>query len=181
MKQRREIIQYMNKLKIGELAQEGFSIRVVDTEDSVLVRFEGSIDIQEPQYVIEEYFNLIHSKMIEIGLKTIYCDFNNLQYINSSGIKCLLKWILQNYQEKNQDKRYSFVFIINDALKWQADGIGFLKKIAPELISISNRMPWRSSSHCDSVINPNAAAELVGNIWPESLPGRMRLGAGPAL
>lgn len=130
----------MNRLKIGELAQEGFKLEVSDTANTVVVSFEGSIDIQEPQYVIEEYLNLVHTKMVESRLKTIYCDFNKLHYINSSGIKCLLKWILKNYQEMDQKQRYSFIFIINENLKWQADGIGFLKKIAPELISIQNKM-----------------------------------------
>jgi hypothetical protein len=131
----------MNKLNIGELAQEGFRIEVADTKNTVTVIFDGSIDIQEPQYVLEDYFNLIHTKMIEKGLKTVYCDFNKLHYINSSGIKCLLKWILKNYQGLDQNQKYAYIFIIDDNMKWQADGIGFLKKIAPELISIQSEMP----------------------------------------
>jgi hypothetical protein len=119
----------MNNLNIGELSQEGFRIEVADIKNTVTVIFEGSIDIQEPQYVLEDYF------------KTVYCDFNKLQYINSSGIKCLLKWILKNYQGLDQNQKYAYIFVIDENTKWQADGIGFLKRIAPELISIQSKMP----------------------------------------
>jgi len=128
----------MNKLNIDDLVSEGFHISIADSADSIVVIFNGSIDIQEPQYMLEEYFDVIHEKALKSGLKQIYCDFKGLDYINSSGIKSLLKWILKNYNGLDHEQQYSYIFIVDNDSKWQADSIGFLKNIAPELIAIQN-------------------------------------------
>jgi hypothetical protein len=130
----------MKRFTIDDLKTDNFDITVRETDDTVTLAFHGSIELQEPHQVLDQYFKDVHQKIIECGLAEIYCDFNGLSYINSSGIKCLLQWILKNYRDSNTEHKYSFIFIIDEDSKWQTDGIGFLKKIAPDIISIRNKM-----------------------------------------
>ncbi len=91
--------------------------------------------MENPGTILDPYFDKIHEKLTELRIKKVRCDFRDLTYINSSGIKSLLYWILKDHNEA-PDKKYSFEIFINEDSRWQADGIGFLKKIAPDIISI---------------------------------------------
>jgi hypothetical protein len=125
----------MNKLEMQDLEIQGLDLSVSNDDGNTTLVFNGSIDMENPGAILEPYFDTLHDKIAELRIKKIRCDFRSLTYINSSGIKSLLHWILKDHYGA-PEKKYSFEILINEDLRWQADGIGFIKKIAPDIISI---------------------------------------------
>ena len=62
-------------------------------------------------------------------------DFSKLTFLNSSGIKTLIKWITK-VTPLPADKKYNFKVIANSQITWQETSLKMLSMLAPGLIEI---------------------------------------------
>jgi hypothetical protein len=125
----------MNKFGIDNVITEKATVEVIDTDKGIKVSFLGDIDIQNPEPVFLPFFDEIHNKIIDNNIKLIELDFGKLTFLNSSGIKTLIKWITK-VSPLPEDKKYKFTIIANSEITWQETSLKMLSMLAPGLIEI---------------------------------------------
>ena len=126
----------MNKIQVENLEYENITLYVNDTDDGIEILFQGSIDMEYPHERLDPYFNQIHEAVIQKRIKHVYCNFKELQYINSSGIRSIIKWILELKGLKDTDNFYNMTLVISSEHKWQVASFEFIAKISPAVIQI---------------------------------------------
>ncbi|MBN2440171.1 MAG: hypothetical protein JXJ04_02460 [Spirochaetales bacterium] len=126
----------MSKINVENLVYDDITLIISDITEGIKLSFQGSIDMEYPQQKLDGYFMKIHEELISNKIKNINCDFNQLSYINSSGIRCLVKWIVNLINIKDSEQKYIMDFYINKEYEWQVASLGFLSGLCPELIHI---------------------------------------------
>lgn len=126
----------MNKLGIDDLVYKNITISVSDVSEGIKISFIGSIDMEYPQKELDAYFDYIHEAVLKKNIKNVFCDFQKLGYINSRGIRCLVRWIMQNTEAAAFKFQYHFIFIISKDYRWQKTSLGFLTTLSPEFIHV---------------------------------------------
>lgn len=78
----------------------------------------GSIDVANPNEIMQPFFNAIHEAVLNDGLKEVQVDIRELTFLNSCGIKEIVAWILRQ-DELTEDKKYKIVFLCSSNYSWQ--------------------------------------------------------------
>lgn len=92
------------------------------------VYFKGELDDQNPGDVLDPFFDAVISQMGD----SITIDISGLDFLNSSGIKCLIGFL-------SKRKPGSKVDIKTDSSKtWQATSIKVMQRLDKDNISISS-------------------------------------------
>ena len=100
----------MNKFGLENVVTEKANVELTDLDNGVKVNFVGDIDVQNPEPIFVPFFEQIHNNIIENGIKYVELDFSKLTFLNSSGIKTLIKWITK-VTPLPADKKYNFKLI----------------------------------------------------------------------
>lgn len=126
----------MNKIQVENLVYENITFDIIDTDDGIKVSFTGSIDMEYPQFKLDPYFDQIHEAVIHHKIKNVYCDFQGLSYLNSSGIRSIVKWIMKAISIQNSHDEYKITFILSKEHSWQHVSLGFIANMNPALIHL---------------------------------------------
>ena len=113
----------MAVLNITDLSYENITLAYSEQTDDdgavfASLQFNGDMDMQDPDSVFMPYIQDIHSQMSQNGIKKIQLDFRPLRFLNSSGIKLMVKWV-QMMLILPPDKTYSMEILANSAVAWQ--------------------------------------------------------------
>jgi len=122
----------MNKFGIENVITE----KATDIANGIKVTFTGDIDVQNPEPIFVPFFEQIHNKVIQNSVKYVELDFSKLTFLNSSGIKTLIKWITK-VTPLPADQKYRFKIVANSEITWQETSLKMLAMLAPGLIEIS--------------------------------------------
>jgi hypothetical protein len=125
----------MNSLGIENLKWQNLEVEIVDFENTIKILLRGSVDMVSPDSKLNPYFARIHTAVVTNGFKAIYCDVRELDFINSSGIKCFLKWVMK-VPQLSPHKQYNIIFYISKEMEWQEISLGFIKRLAPDYVKI---------------------------------------------
>ncbi|MCK4797363.1 MAG: hypothetical protein KAT05_08270 [Spirochaetes bacterium] len=125
----------MKEFNIDDIVSEKVIIKSEKIPAGIKVLFNGEIDVQNPDAVFLPYFDEIHDKMLENEIKDIELDFTNLTFMNSGGIKTLVKWITK-VLVLPKNKKYKFRIIANSKISWQEASLQMLSRLSPGLIEI---------------------------------------------
>ena len=85
----------MNKLGIEPVSEERIIIDVLDNPNGVTIKFIGDIDMEDPSIILDPLFEKVHNGVLENSYKEVMADFRELNFLNSSGIKAVAKWIMK--------------------------------------------------------------------------------------
>ena len=108
---------------------------VKDSTNGVSVIFTGDIDIADPSVILDPFFESIHSGSLSQGMNAVVADFSKLDFLNSSGIKAIAKWIMKQ-ASTSQDQKYKIKIQYNNAVTWQATSLPTLKFLVPDIVEI---------------------------------------------
>ena len=127
-------------LNITDLSYENITLAYSEQTDEngavfACIQFAGDMDMQDPDAVFMPYIQNLHSQMTENGVKKVQLDFRPLRFLNSSGIKLMVKWV-QMILVLPPDKVYSMEILANSAVAWQDNCLKLLSLLAPKLIKI---------------------------------------------
>lgn len=125
----------MNSFGIDNVITEKATVELIDIANGMKVIFSGDIDVQNPEPIFMPFFEQIHNKLIENNIKYVELDFAKLTFLNSSGIKTLIKWITK-VTPLPSEKKYRFKIIANSEITWQETSLKMLSMLAPGLIEI---------------------------------------------
>lgn len=105
---------------------------------TVTLKIVGEIDMQDPSLEIGPYMEKIHNAFLDSGVKEVETDFQELKFMNSSGIKVFVNWIMK-LNLAPEDKKYKIKILYKKDVTWQTSSLPVLQKLQPTLIEVVAR------------------------------------------
>lgn len=113
------------------LTAEGVTI-VPRMENGVLrVAMSGAVEMRDPGVVLNPYWNGLDEEVRRRGIKRVEVDMRDLNFMNSSGILTLVRWVTRVKGEKP----YHIDLQFDRNVTWQRTSVPTLAKLAPEIVS----------------------------------------------
>ncbi len=125
----------MNKFGIESVKEDRIKIDIVDKPNGVIVKFTGDIDMEDPSLILDPLFDKIHNGIIDSSFKEVIADFKALNFLNSSGIKAVAKWIMK-LSEVDDDQKYIIKIIHNKDITWQVTSLPTLTFLVPGAVQV---------------------------------------------
>lgn len=125
----------MSYKNIDDVITESFKIITNKKDNALEIFLTGSFDIEDPVLLVEPFFNSIDSVAYNENISKVQINTLELFFINSSTIKCIIKWIVKSSRGKERQS-YFIDFVINKNLLWQMQSFEYLKFLSNERINI---------------------------------------------
>lgn len=100
------------------------------------LKIQGEIDMKEPAIAIRPFLEQVHAHMIHNGGEEIEVDFTRLGFMNSSGIKEFVSWIMK-LNGTPIDQKYTMLLTYSGSVTWQESSIPVLQKLQPNYIKMN--------------------------------------------
>lgn len=97
------------------------------------VYLSGTVLVEQPAKFMEPFFIDVHEAILDEGISEIKIDLRDLKFLNSSGIKEIVKWILK-VDALPDETQYSLMFLYNPETLWQESFISSIVNLNPEII-----------------------------------------------
>jgi hypothetical protein len=123
----------MSKYATLGLKSEKVQIHVEEREGGMLIRFAGTIDDADPSVFLDPTLDQIHHQILANTLSEVDADFTGMTMLNSSGIKCLIKWIARQTALPD-DQQYRVRFLYSSRVTWQQTSLKALTYLAPTTV-----------------------------------------------
>jgi hypothetical protein len=123
-----------NKIGIDPCEKENAKIEVKDNDEGITVYFHGKINMQNPGAIFGPFFDELHQKIVDTGIKNVTADFTDLQFLNSSGLKSIIRWIM-NDASLPPDNQYNIKILYNKEIGWQETSLTTFKDLVPDLVN----------------------------------------------
>jgi hypothetical protein len=118
----------LSTLKVDSLTvtpkQDGDVLRVVMT---------GAVEMRDPGGVLNPFWSRIDDELKARGIKRVEVDLRDLNFMNSSGILTLVRWITKAKSHTAEDA-YQLVLQYDRNVTWQRTSIPTLAKLAPNVV-----------------------------------------------
>jgi len=112
---------------------EGLSIVPRVEEGRLRVKVSGTVEMREPGEMLNPYWNMIDEETRRQGIKRVEVDLRDLNFMNSSGILTLVRWITRA-KGHAPDAGYTLVLQYDRNVTWQRSSIPTLAKLAPNVV-----------------------------------------------
>ncbi|HEV7485767.1 MAG TPA: hypothetical protein VGQ65_08790 [Thermoanaerobaculia bacterium] len=99
--------------------------------DTLHVSMSGAVEMRDPGDVLNPYWTLIDEEARRRDLKVVELDVRDLNFMNSSGILTLVRWITRC---KSHGDGYRLVLQYDRNVTWQRSSIPTLAKLAPNVV-----------------------------------------------
>jgi hypothetical protein len=126
----------MKNLTIDDLIISNMKIIIGNISDAYELILYVDFDLENPYLVLDPFFDKVHSEMTKNQIKNINVNAKELNFINSSSIKCIVKWIV-TIQKIDKNNRYTITFLTNKNALWQNLSFESLKYFAQDIIKIT--------------------------------------------
>lgn len=124
----------MSREPVNPLKTEGLYIIPQADDDNVMrVVMSGAVEMRDPGDVLNPYWTSIDEQARDRSLKRVELDVRDLNFMNSSGILTLVRWITKL---KNAPA-YQLVLEYDRNVTWQRTSIPTLAKLAPAAVVTS--------------------------------------------
>jgi hypothetical protein len=109
--------------KTGIQLPEGLEIEWSEAPgNGVLLRFKGTIEQANPGEFLDPLLDQVHRRAIDRPGALVTADFTQLGFLNSSGIKSLIKWVMKQMYLPDGG-RYGIRFLYSSQVTWQATSL----------------------------------------------------------
>jgi hypothetical protein len=103
-------------------------------EDGVLrLRMSGSVEERDPGALYDPYWQRLDAEVRRAGVQQVELDICALDYMNSSGILTLVRWMMK----VKEDPAYQIVIRHDRELTWQKTNVPVLAKLAPAVVRVA--------------------------------------------
>jgi hypothetical protein len=92
------------------------------TAEGTTITFAGSINHPRPQVFMEPFIEDVHNSIVNNKIKEIDLDITELRFLNSSGIREIVDWVLK-MSKLPEDEKYKINFVCSKQHKWQESSI----------------------------------------------------------
>ena len=123
----------MSQSAFTPLSAEGLSITPQASGDVLYVKMTGAVEMRDPGELLNPYWTGIDDAARAKGLKRVEVDLRDVNFMNSSGILTLVRWITKA-KTHAPDKAYTLVLQYDRNVTWQRTSIPTLAKLAPQIV-----------------------------------------------
>lgn len=123
----------MSKFATLGLKNDKVQISVDEREGGMVIKFKGNIDDANPGAFLDPALEDIHQQVLAHKLGEVDADFTELAFLNSSGIKSLIKWIMRQ-TELPESQKYAIRFLYSSRITWQQTSLKALTYLAPKTV-----------------------------------------------
>ncbi len=116
---------------IEQLAANGLTVGFATKLDGIRVALAGTCD-RETLPHLGPFLLSLHEEARRLGIGQVVVDCENLYFMNSAAIKCLVTWI-GRLKALPADQRYRVEFRVNKRLPWQQRTLGAVARFAPDI------------------------------------------------
>jgi hypothetical protein len=95
----------------------------------------GAVEMRDPGTLLNPYWTHIDEETRRLGLKKVEIDVRDLNFMNSSGLLTLVRWITK--AKSHSSDAYQMVLKYDRNVTWQRASIPTLAKLAPEIVTTS--------------------------------------------
>lgn len=120
-------------------SERGFVPLTIDTlsivprldGDKLRIAMSGAVEMRDPGDALNPYWTLIDEEARRRKLQVVELDVRDLNFMNSSGILTLVRWITRC---KSAPDCYRLVLRYDRNVTWQRASIPTLAKLAPNVV-----------------------------------------------
>lgn len=117
------------------LETEKITIKTQNNGGEIVMSMSGEVDMEDPSVVLRPFLDNLHDTVINVGIPKVIADFKQVSFMNSSGIKEFVHWIMK-LNSTPADKKYTVKVVYSSGITWQATSLPVLQKLQPDLISV---------------------------------------------
>jgi hypothetical protein len=99
--------------------------------DTLRIAMSGAVEMRDPGDALNPYWTLIDEEARRRNVKVVELDVQDLNFMNSSGILTLVRWITRC---KSTPGCYRLVLRYDRNVTWQRASIPTLAKLAPNVV-----------------------------------------------
>jgi len=100
--------------------------------DTLRMTMAGAVEMRDPGEVLNPYWTLVDEEALRRNLKSVELDVRDLNFMNSSGILTLVRWITRC--KSHGSSAYHIVLQYDRNVTWQRASIPTLAKLAPNMV-----------------------------------------------
>jgi hypothetical protein len=130
-------------MQISTVQAAGGKVTLRVDGDTVFVA--GEIDQLSPRDFMAGFLEIVHNMALGEGLLEVKVDVTALVFLNSSGIKEFLSWILRRNRIP-PEKKYRINFLYDPTVSWQPITLPRLRDLDPEGIALTSLRQARQMS-----------------------------------
>lgn len=123
----------MSKFATLGFKNDKVQISVDERDGGMIIKFKGHIDDANPGAFLDPALEDIHQQVLAHKLGEVDADFTDLAFLNSSGIKSLIKWIMRQ-TELPEAQKYKIKFLYSSRITWQQTSLKALTYLAPKTV-----------------------------------------------
>jgi hypothetical protein len=121
-------------MQISTVQAAGGKVRLRVEGDTIYVA--GEIDQLSPRDFMAGFLEIVHNMALGEKLALVRVDVTELAFLNSSGIKEFLSWILRRNRIP-PEKKYRINFLFDPTVSWQPITLPRLRDLDPEGIVLT--------------------------------------------
>ena len=121
-------------MQISTVQAAGGKVRLRVDGDTIYIA--GEIDQMSPRDFMAGFLEIVHNMALGEGLAAVKVDVTELAFLNSSGIKEFLSWILRRNRIP-PEKKYRINFLFDPSVSWQPITLPRLRDLDPEGIDLT--------------------------------------------
>lgn len=118
---------------LAQLKTDGLTVTPRLGENVMRVTAIGTVEMRDPGETLTPYWNGLDDEARRRGIKRVELDVKDLNYMNSSGILTLVRWITRAKAHEGADAYQLFVYYDGN-VTWQRTSIPTLAKLAPQVV-----------------------------------------------
>jgi hypothetical protein len=99
--------------------------------ETLQISMAGAVEMRDPGDVLNPYWTLIDEEALRRNVKIVELDVRDLNFMNSSGILTLVRWITRC---KSHENGYRLVLQYDRNVTWQRSSMPTLAKLAPNVV-----------------------------------------------
>ncbi|HEY2091862.1 MAG TPA: hypothetical protein VGJ81_08245 [Thermoanaerobaculia bacterium] len=123
----------MSENAFTPLSAEGLSISPQMSGEVLRVKMTGAVEMRDPGELLNPYWTGIDEAVREKKLRRVEVDLRDVNFMNSSGILTLVRWITKA-KTHAADQAYTLVLQYDRNVTWQRTSIPTLAKLAPKIV-----------------------------------------------
>lgn len=115
------------------LQAEGLHIVPTVADGLMKIRISGAIEMRDPGELLNPFWTNVDEEVRRRNIRRVEVDLRDLNFMNSSGILTLVRWITKARTHKG-DSAYKLVLQYDRNVTWQRTSIPTLAKLAPAVV-----------------------------------------------
>lgn len=119
---------------LANVRHPSFNATLAVESSSLRVSLAGTADLVVQQQ-LATFLDAVHACATEHMVSRVLVDVNELTFINSSCLKCVVTWIFK-VRGDERARQYQIVFLTNHTTPWQERSFHALSCMCTELVSI---------------------------------------------